>query len=57
MYNGLYNRRTKIHKKRDSDGVERTIPCPHKVIYIYYYLKTASVSIIAKKLMVYMKLH
>ena len=24
-------RRTKMQKKKDSDGVERTIPCPHKV--------------------------
>lgn len=27
----LARRRTKMQKRRDADGMERTIPCPHKV--------------------------
>lgn len=26
----VYYRKTKIQRRRDADGVERTIPCPHK---------------------------
>ena len=27
----LFGRKTKMQKRKDADGVERTIPCPHKV--------------------------
>lgn len=37
-------RRTKMQKKKDSDGVERTIPCPHKV-YHTFNIHTSSNSI------------